>query len=209
MPNIDTFGNPYVVQCCVRQNLRPLSRMLACLDRFGKELYLEVVAGIISLRTLNQAQSAFVVFTLHDDFFSESIFTMRDAPACVMLHLKNVVAIFRSVQMVELLWIQLAYSGVNQQNHLRILHHCSNGTRKKFDLAVEEVTSMNAVYSKDICPHRICVDAGTLLACLKNFPLGIFEATLVCTVTVTCPHPRSRIPTPKSVPSTRSLVLFT
>mmetsp|Transcript_39755 Transcript_39755/g.84719 ORF Transcript_39755/g.84719 Transcript_39755/m.84719 type:complete len:503 (-) Transcript_39755:240-1748(-) len=169
----------YTVQCCVMQNLRNLSRMLACLDRFGKELFLEVVEGQVSLRTLNQAQSAFVVFTLREDFFSEFIIE-PNASASVKLHLKNVVSIFRSVQHVEKLWIQLDCSGDESQNHMRVLHECTNGLRKKFDLAFEEVTSMNAVYSKEGCPHHICVDPGTLLSCLTNFPQGLAEATLVC-----------------------------
>jgi hypothetical protein len=36
---------PYTLQFCVQDNLRNLSRMLACLDRVGKDLYLEAANG--------------------------------------------------------------------------------------------------------------------------------------------------------------------
>jgi hypothetical protein len=36
---------PYTLQFCVEDNLRYLSRMLACLDRIGKDLYLEAANG--------------------------------------------------------------------------------------------------------------------------------------------------------------------
>eukprot|EP00962_Isochrysis_galbana_P014555 scaffold4173_cov117-Isochrysis_galbana.AAC.15 len=36
---------PYTLQFCVEDKLRNLSRMLACLDRIGKDLYLEAANG--------------------------------------------------------------------------------------------------------------------------------------------------------------------
>jgi hypothetical protein len=38
-------STPYVLSFCVEANLRSLSRMLACLDRVGKDLYLEAADG--------------------------------------------------------------------------------------------------------------------------------------------------------------------
>jgi len=38
-------STPYVLSFCVENNLRSLSRMLACLDRVGKDLYLEAADG--------------------------------------------------------------------------------------------------------------------------------------------------------------------
>jgi len=40
---------------------------------------------------------------------------------------------------------------------------------------------MNAVYSKDGCPHCICADPVIFLSCLSNFPAGLAEVTLVAT----------------------------
>ena len=166
----------YQVQCCVVENLRNLSRMLMCLDRVGKELFLEVSDRHVSLRTLNQAQSAFVTFTLKETFFSDFI-VEDDVTASVKLHLKNMVSVFRSVQHVDKLWLQLACQGTEQ--YMRVQHECSNGMRKKFDLALEEVEPMNAVYSKAGCPHRVCADPMTMLSCLSNFPAGLAEVALV------------------------------
>ena len=90
----------------------------------------------VSLRTLNQAQSAFVVCTLKDSFFSEFI-VEPETTASVKLHLRNVVSIFRSVQNVDKLWLQLACTGTDE--YMRVQQECGNGMRKKFDLAFEEV----------------------------------------------------------------------
>ena len=109
----------YQVQCCVVENLRNLSRMLMCLDRVGKELFLEVSDRHVSLRTLNQAQSAFVTFTLKETFFSDFI-VEDDVTASVKLHLKNMVSVFRSVQHVDKLWLQLACQGTEQ--YMRVQH---------------------------------------------------------------------------------------
>ena len=41
------------------------------------------------------------------------------------------------------------------------------------------MTPMNAIYSKEECPNRMCADPSTLLNCLSNFPTGLAEVTLV------------------------------
>ena len=90
----------------------------------------------VSLRTLNQAQSAFVVFTLRESFFSDFIMP-PGGTASVKLHLKNVVSIFKATNNVQKLWIQVACSG--EESYMRVQQECTNGLRKKFDLAFEEV----------------------------------------------------------------------
>jgi len=102
------------------------------------ELARRALAAQVSLRTLNNAQSAFVVCSLKANFFSEFI-VEPETNVSVKLHLRNVVSIFKSVQSVDKLWLQLACSG--SDNYLRVQQECGNGLRKKFDLAFEEVAA--------------------------------------------------------------------
>lgn len=55
----------------------------------------------------------------------------------IRLYMKNVVPIFKSVQGVSKVWVQIA-SGADE-NYLRVQKESTNGLRKKFDLAFEEV----------------------------------------------------------------------
>ena len=110
----------------------------------------------------------------------------RAEPASVKLHLKNVTSIFRSTANVERVWLQVATGGADAdadadggESYMRVQLQCSSGLRKKFDLAFQEVSSMNAVYDKAACPHTIRADPGRFLDCLKNFPTSQNEVTLV------------------------------
>ncbi|EOD16006.1 hypothetical protein EMIHUDRAFT_210986 [Emiliania huxleyi CCMP1516] len=150
-------SDPFTLQFCVDDNLRIFARMLACLDRVGKDLYLEASGGQVSLRTLNAAQSAFVKFHLRPDFFAEFVLE-PNASLSMKVYLKNLVPIFRSVAGVSKVWVQVA-SG--EENYLRVQQEL----RKKFDLAFEEVTMINAVYSPD--------SAGADALTLRNDPDNI------------------------------------
>lgn len=171
----------YSLQCSVMdEQLRTLSHMLTCLDRFGKELFFEVTEESLSLHTLNGAQSAFVIFRLDARFFNEYHTDFGGAPTkstSFKLHLRNVLHIFRSIQYVDKIIIQIASAGPEQ--YMRVQHECNSGLKKKFDLMFEEVTSMKAVYSRDRCVHHISADPSMLLSCLSNFPAGLAEVTLV------------------------------
>ena len=123
----------------------------------------------MTLRALNQAQSAYVVFTLSARFFTEFL-PAAGRSVTVKLYLKNMVNIFRSTTGVEKVWLQLA---VDNECYLRVLQECEYGVQKKFDLAFEEVSSMNAVYSKENCATRIGVEPKLLLESLKNFQTNV------------------------------------
>ena len=45
--------------------------MLVCLESFSKELFLEANGAEVTLRTLNAAQTAFIICTLQSNFFSK------------------------------------------------------------------------------------------------------------------------------------------
>ena len=109
---------------------------------------------------------------------------MQDgATASVKLHLKNVTSIFRSVQAVEKVWLQVAVGSEADGGdaYMRVQLQCASGLRKKFDLAFSTVDSMNAVYDKGACPHRLCAEPSLFLDCIKNFPASLEEVSLVAT----------------------------
>lgn len=96
----------------------------------------------MTLRTLNTAQSAFVVFTLRCDFFRS--YTMRaGASASVKLFLRNVVSIFRVTHGVDKAWIQIKTGapegGGDDDAYMKIQLECNSGLRKRFDLSFQEV----------------------------------------------------------------------
>ena len=134
--------------------VKNFSRMLGCLDRFGKELFFEfnndevresITPGChsfssqphmqVTLRTINTAQSAYVHFTLGAAFFQDW-HPQRGRSVSIKLHLKNMVSIFRSPSGVETVWLQLA---VDNECYLRVHLMCKNGVSKMFDLKFEEV----------------------------------------------------------------------
>ena len=153
----------YVLQCSIDQScdgIKNFGRMLNCLDRFGKELFFEFNEGEVSstwprwpgrlpphhrvvppaqvaLRTINQAQSAYVHFTLSAGYFLDFM-PQQGRSASIKLHLKNMVSIFRSANKVESVWLQLA---VDTECYLRVQLVCQNGVTKMFDLKFEEVRS--------------------------------------------------------------------
>ena len=169
----------FTVQCCVDgPELRSLSKMLACCDRVGKEVYLQATETGIVLRSLNLSQSAFVVFNLKLDFFADFLWNPHDQgrSVSIKLFLKNVVSVFKNVAALEKAWLQLACGG--GESYLRIQQFCKNGTRKKFDLAFEEETPLQAVYQRDACAHRVTAEPVLLTNCLGHFPPGVSEVTL-------------------------------
>ena len=99
-------------------------------------------AAQITLRTLNAAQSAFVVFKLSSTFFAEYL-VHASAAASVKLHLKNVVSIFRSTNGVTRVWLQLACSEPDAQAYMRVQLQCASGIRKKFDIALKEARALS------------------------------------------------------------------
>ena len=160
----------FTVQCCVDgPELRSLSKMLACCDRVGKEVYLQATETGIVLRSLNLSQSAFVVFNLKLDFFADFLWNPHDQgrSVSIKLFLKNVVSVFKNVAALEKAWLQLACGG--GESYLRIQQFCKNGTRKKFDLAFEEETPLQAVYQRDACAHRVTAEPVLLTNCLGHF----------------------------------------
>jgi len=89
----------------------------------------------VALRTINQAQSAYVSFTLSAGYFLDFM-PQQGRSASIKLHLKNMVSIFRSASGVESVWLQLA---VDTECYLRVQLVCRNGVTKMFDLKFEEV----------------------------------------------------------------------
>jgi cell cycle checkpoint control protein RAD9A len=130
----------------------------------------------LTLRTLNTAQSAFVVFSLQSSFFYEYL-VESGSTASVKIHLKNLVSIFRSITGVDRVWLQLACSDPDAQAYMRIQLQSQSGVKKKYDLALKEVTPMNAVYSRSGCPHRIVTDPQVMIGCLGNFPHNLPEVS--------------------------------
>ena len=200
----------YTLECSLeRESIRTFRSMLMCLKQFGTDLFFEANERTVTLRTLNTAQSAFIVCTLQSAFFAK--YTVRawrgvsssssprltpfpprlsqfapGASASVKLHLKNLTSIFRSTFGVERVWLQVAAGGEQATEgceaadaYMRVQLMCASGLRKKFDLAFQEVTSINAVYDRTVCPHRLKADPAIMLDCLKNFPSTLAEVTMV------------------------------
>ena len=66
----------YTLECSLeRESIRTFRSMLMCLKQFGTDLFFEANERTVTLRTLNTAQSAFIVCTLQSAFFAK--YTVR------------------------------------------------------------------------------------------------------------------------------------
>ena len=66
----------YTLECSLeRESIRTFRSMLMCLKQFGTDLFFEASEHSVTLRTLNTAQSAFIVCTLQPAFFAK--YTVR------------------------------------------------------------------------------------------------------------------------------------
>ena len=153
----------------------------------------------MALRTLNQAQSAYIYFALSAGYFLDFM-PQQGRSASIKLPLKNMVSIFRSARGLETVWLQLA---MDTECYLRVQLVCKNGVNRMFDLKFEEVrrgftrlsttthrlhacrprhtprpstqvSSMFIVYSKKDCSTRICAQAAadTYARCLRAVRAG-------------------------------------
>ena len=109
----------------------------------------------MALRTINQAQSAYVHFTLSAGYFLDFM-PQQGRSASIKLHLKNMVSIFRSAAPVETVWLQLA---VDTECYLRVQLVCKNGVTKMFDLKFEEVRLGFTRLSTTTTPARLPASA--------------------------------------------------
>ena len=171
-----------LVQCCVDgPELRSLSKMLACCDALGKEVYLQATetGSCCGASTSRSRRSSSSTSSSTSSPTSCGTRTTRalGSPGSSKLFLKNVVSVFKNVAALEKAWRAARRCG-GGESYLRIQQFCKNGTRKKFDLAFEEETPLQAVYQRDACAHRVTAEPVLLTNCLGHFPPGVSEVTL-------------------------------
>ena len=77
----------------------------------------------MALRTINQAQSAYVHFTLSAGYFLDFM-PQQGRSTTIKLHLESLVSIFRSVHGVDMVWLSLA---VDTECYLRVQLVRKNG----------------------------------------------------------------------------------
>ncbi|KAJ1636854.1 Rad9-domain-containing protein [Pavlovales sp. CCMP2436] len=159
--------------CTISTHMRLLGKVLAALDKIGRDLFIEAGPDRLLLRTLNPAQSVFCMCTLPATLFD--IYEVGHEPPNVKIFLKLLAPLFRSTT-AQRITLQLMNHGTS--SYVRVIMHCTSGLVKTFDLSYEEALPVNAMYNTDTA-HRICSEPRLLLDCVNNLPSGEHEMMFV------------------------------
>jgi len=161
-------------------------RAIHCLSKIGDELYIEATEDGLALRTVNSSRSAFGCFLFNESFFHEytcdavDIESDEDAQR-FKLSMKSCLGAFKSLSTLEknVDTCKLEYD--DKETRLVFKLFCRHGITKTHNLTFQESESLQAVFSKELCPNQMTAKAKVLVDTASNFPNNCEEVTLSCT----------------------------
>ncbi|TPX33842.1 hypothetical protein SmJEL517_g03303 [Synchytrium microbalum] len=168
-------------------------RFLTCLSRIGDDLQLDALDNKIMLWTVNSSRSAFCLFTLTDGFFDRihinpqnqrqhqnGVLTGDARKVNCKLLLKPFMNIFKgknNVDTVDRCKISITYDGADK-DRLVVQLFCKHGVVKTHRLNYQASDDQKALYSKDVCRHKLVIPPKMLGELLMNFGTKLEEVTL-------------------------------
>jgi hypothetical protein len=172
-------------------NLRTLSACVQALSKHGKELLMEAAPSSLTLRCINEGQTAFCSYEFRAPFF-DAIAQAADAaapatdaaapataaagpPTCCKLPIKSCLAVFRTLRAIERLVISLV--AANAEHVVVFCAHCKHGIVKTHKFHYEEVPVIDADFHRDQALHRVRVRP-TLLTDAMQHIHGTSQITL-------------------------------
>ncbi|XP_057315283.1 cell cycle checkpoint control protein RAD9A-like [Hydractinia symbiolongicarpus] len=163
-------------------------RSIHCLSRIGDELFFEALKDGLALRTVNSSRSAYACFVFSRAFFHEYDQGCEDIensnPAEVLkckLTMKSCLAIFKSLPTIEKTVEQCKITFQPNECRLVFTLYCRHGITKTHNLTFQECESLQAVFSKELCPNLIIAQSKVLLDTVMNFPNSCEEISMsVC-----------------------------
>jgi len=167
-------------------NLKVFGRAIQSLSKLGDELYFEPMEDGLYLRTVNSCRSAYGFFQFSPSFFlhyidgtaSSSADEGDEALRC-KIGMKSVMTVFKSLANIDKT-VEKCRIALNMgEARLVFQMHCRHGIVKTHNLAFIECDSLQAVFSKDMCPNKITARPKLLCDAVLNFQTTQEEITLI------------------------------
>ncbi|KAL2919886.1 hypothetical protein HK105_200803 [Polyrhizophydium stewartii] len=133
----------------------------------------------LCLSTFNAAKSAFVIISVHRAFFES--FSYAPAHLCYRLLLKPLSNIFKTssnTDTIEQCRIRPVYEAGEERLVVQLT--CKYGVLKTHRLNYEACEPMQAVFSREDCPHSWIASPRMIQDQLAHFQLKLKEVTLSC-----------------------------
>ncbi|XP_030041571.1 cell cycle checkpoint control protein RAD9A isoform X1 [Microcaecilia unicolor] len=166
-------------------NVKVLGKAIHSLSRIGDEVYFQPLEDGLSLRSVNLSRSAYGCFLFAPLFFQFYEYTScsdedqdtNESFRCKVL-MKSVLNVFRSLSSLEKTVEKCRISLNPKTSRLVIQLLCKYGVVKTHNLSFQECESLQAVFSKDVCPNVLRAPARVLVDAVVHFPVTLSEVTL-------------------------------
>ncbi|KAL9981649.1 hypothetical protein ACROYT_G010382 [Oculina patagonica] len=169
------------------RSVKLFAKAIHCLSKIGSELYLEALSEGLALRTVSSSRSAYACFLFNESFFISYDDGSNDQPTdseeedmfkC-KIAMKSCLSAFKSMNTIEKTVDQCKIDLNVREARLVFLLYCRHGITKTYNLTFQECETLQAVFSKDLCPNFITAQAKILNDAMYNFPNNQEEVTLV------------------------------
>ncbi|KAL3857167.1 hypothetical protein ACJMK2_011862 [Sinanodonta woodiana] len=172
-------------------NIKVFGRAVQSLSKIGEELYVEPLEHGLALRTVNSSRSAYACFLFAPSFFqhyddgsgqttngSGKEEGEEEAIRC-KITMKSCLTVFKSVYTLEKTVERCKIKLDMTESRLVFQLHCRHGIVKTHNLAFIECETLQAVFSKDMCPNSLTASARLLCDAVQNFQNNQEEVTLI------------------------------
>ncbi|XP_005102659.1 cell cycle checkpoint control protein RAD9A [Aplysia californica] len=168
-------------------NLKVFGRAIQSLSKIGDELYFEPLEDGLYLRTVNSCRSAYGYFQFSPSFFLHYIdgssgqdgrSSDEEGLRC-KIGMKSVMAVFKSLPTIDKTVEKCRISLNMSEARLIFQMYCRHGIIKTHNLAFIECDTLQAVFSKDLCPNKITAPPKLLCDAVLNFQSTQEEITLI------------------------------
>lgn len=167
-------------------NIKVFGRAIHSLSKIGEELYIEPLAHGLALRTVNSSRSAYACFLFSPSFFQHyddgtppiSDQDSDDAIKC-KIAIKSCLTVFKSMSTVEKTVEKCQITLNVQRARLVFKLYCKHGIVKTHNLAFIECETLQAVFSKDMCPNQLTAQPRLLCDTVINFQSNQEEVSLI------------------------------
>ncbi|XP_022343172.2 cell cycle checkpoint control protein RAD9A-like [Crassostrea virginica] len=167
-------------------NIKVFGRAIHSLSKIGDELYIEPLPHGLALRTVNSSRSAYACFLFSPTFFQHyddgnpnvSSQDSDDGIRC-KIAIKSCLTVFKSMSNVEKT-VEKCQINLNVQKARLIFKlYCKHGIVKTHNLAFIECETLQAVFSKDMCPNQLTAQPRLLCDTVVNFQANQEEISLI------------------------------
>ncbi|XP_019646662.1 PREDICTED: cell cycle checkpoint control protein RAD9A-like [Branchiostoma belcheri] len=168
-------------------NIKVFGKAIHSLSKIGEELYLEPLEHGLALRTVNVARSAYGCFVFAPEFFyhydnswsgPEGEMGEEEETFKCKIQMKSVLAVFRSLPTLERT-VDRCKVTLDEGPRLVFQLYCKHSITKTYNLTFQECETLQAVFSKDLCPNAITAQPKLLTEVVQNFQVSLEEITLI------------------------------